>query len=71
MKKRDLSLAQYNYRMEKHGFTTMGILGYWTLPGTSIQVSDLNAGINRREKLKYMLRALTKAQAMTAKKEQK
>ena len=63
MTKRDLSLDQYHYRMSKYGFTTDGFMGYWTLPGTTRHVSDLNAGDNRRDKIRYMLKMLRKEQA--------
>lgn len=70
MKKRDLSREQYEYRMHKLGFTTDGFLGYWRLPGMTIMVSDLNAGDNRRAKLRYMLRAWRREQAKAEAKKQ-
>lgn len=58
--RRDISKTTYFAAMKKHGFVSAGFMGYWTLPieGKTIQVSDWNAGDNRRAKLAYMLQEL-------------
>lgn len=57
---RDISRKRYLEKMQAHGFTREGIMGYWRLPipGRYIMVSDLNAGDRYRTKLAYMLKKL-------------
>lgn len=57
---RDMTEAQFRAACKRHGFKPQGFLGYYNLPGTSTQVSVLNAGSNRRNQLAYLISEQTK-----------
>ena len=53
-----MTKKQYIKKMKEQGFKSQGFLGYWTLPGTSTSISDLNAGDNYQNKYNYMTKQL-------------
>jgi hypothetical protein len=58
MKKiRDLTQAQFDAKVKRHGFKPQGFLGYYALPAPYDyrHVSIYNAGTNRRAQLAYLL----------------
>lgn len=57
MTTRDMTERQFREACERRGFVTHGIMGYYTLGDTGVQVSVLNAGTtNRRACLAYLIR---------------
>lgn len=53
-RKRDLTQAQFEYRLQKAGWTREGFMGYWKAP-SGIAVSAWNYG-RRRDALREMAR---------------
>lgn len=59
--KRDLTEAQFRYRLAKLGGTPAGFMGYCNFPlpgGGSVNISRYNAGERRRDQLRYLAKTL-------------
>ena len=56
-KTRDLTKAQFDAAIARHGFKPLGFLGYYSLPEPNqrVSVSKFNAGDRRRAQLAYLL----------------
>jgi len=67
---RDMSKAQFDAAIKRHGFTPEGFMGYYELgvEGQRAMVSVLNAGQNRRARLAYLLRKREELEAEMEKK---
>ena len=51
----DMTKAQFNAACKRHGFHSVGIMGYYSLPETTVSVSILNASDRRRDQLAYLI----------------
>lgn len=49
-----MNKSQYFKKMKSDGFVSSDFLGYWRIPGTGTEVSDLNAGNDYAAKYAYM-----------------
>jgi len=55
-KRKDMSQKQFNNACKRHGFKSVGFMGYYIMPADSdTHVSKWNIGDNRRNQLKYLL----------------
>ena len=61
---RDLTKKQFQQACSRHGFKSVGFLGYYDIGGGR-SVSVLNAGANRRAQLAYLIKAADEAKEQT------
>ena len=55
-----MNRREYIKKMKADGFVSSNFLGYWRLPGTGTEVSDMNAGDDYGKKYSYMHKQLQK-----------
>ncbi len=56
---RDLTQKQFDEACERHGFRSVGVMGYFQVT-PSVSVSAYNAGTNRRAQLAYLIKQQAK-----------